>query len=97
MQRRHTILKLTHFLISRCYSFLLAGNTTLYNSKNYSATLGNALIYIFPGLMFRGAIRKCVSQPTRQQKVEVKIALSSAVLGTVLGIIGAIQAVRSIL
>ena len=75
----------------------MAANTTLYTQKNYSATLGNALIYIFPGLMFRGAIRKCVSQPTRQQKVEVKIALSSAVLGTVLGIIGAIQAVRSIL
>lgn len=62
-----------------------------------SATLGNALIYIFPGFMFRGAIKKCVANPTRQQKVEVKIAMSSAVLGTVLGIIGAIQAVRSIL
>ena len=47
--------------------------------------------------MFRGAIQKCVANPTRQQKVEVKIAMSSAVLGTVLGIIGAVQAVRSIL
>ena len=47
--------------------------------------------------MFRGAIKKCVANPTRQQKVEVKIAMSSAVLGTVLGIIGAIQAVRSIM
>ena len=69
---------------------------SLYNIK-ISATLGNALIYIFPGFMFRGAIKKCVANPTRQQKVEVKIAMSSAVLGTVLGIIGAIQAVRSIM
>jgi len=61
-----------------------------------SATLGNALIYIFPGIMFRGAIKK-VPNPTKLQKTEVKIALTSAVVGAVLGIMGAYKAVASIL
>ena len=62
----------------------------------HSATLGNALIYIYPGLMFRGAIRK-LANPTRLQKTEVKVALSSAVLGCVLGAIGAVKAIQSVL
>ena len=61
-----------------------------------SATLGNCLIYIFPGIMFRGAIRK-LPNPTKLQKVEVKVALASAVVGAGLGIMGAIKAVQSIL
>jgi amino acid permease len=61
------------------------------------ATLGNALIYIFPGLMFRGAIRKHVANPTRRQRVEVKLALTSAVLGALLGVMGSVKAVQSIL
>jgi amino acid permease len=61
------------------------------------ATLGNALIYIFPGLMFRGAVRKYVAQPTRRQRVEVKLALTSAMLGALLGVMGSVKAIQSIL
>lgn len=60
------------------------------------ATFGNALIYIFPGLMFRGAIKK-LSNPSKRQKTEVKFAMVSLVVGTILGAMGATQAVKSIL
>jgi amino acid permease len=60
------------------------------------ATLGNALIYIYPALMFRGAVKK-QKNPTKLQKFEVKVALTSAVLGLGMGTMGAIKAVQSIL
>jgi amino acid permease len=60
------------------------------------ATLGNCLIYIFPALMFRGAIRK-QENPTKLQKIEVKVALTSAVLGLGMGALGAFKAVQKIL
>ena len=60
------------------------------------ATLGNCLIYVFPGAMFRGAIRK-LPNPTRRQLSEVKVALASAAIGTGLGIMGAVKAVQSVL
>jgi amino acid permease len=60
------------------------------------STLGNLLIYVYPAIMFRGAIRK-KSDPTRLQKAEVKFALASAVLGIVMGAVGAVKAVQSVL
>jgi amino acid permease len=51
------------------------------------ATLGNGLIYIFPALMFRGAIKK-KSDATAGQKREVKFALGSAVAGLIMGVLG---------
>jgi uncharacterized membrane protein YkgB len=60
------------------------------------STLGNALVYIYPALMFRGAIKK-VASPTRLQKAEVKAALGCAVAGLGMGILGAVKAVQSIL
>jgi len=63
------------------------------------ATLGNALIYIFPALMFRGALRKnkMEKEPTRLQNAEVKVATASAVLGAGMGLMGAFKAVQSVL
>ena len=60
------------------------------------STLGNALVYIFPALMFRGAVKK-LENPTRMQKNEVKAALGSATFGVVMGAIGAVKAVQAIL
>lgn len=60
------------------------------------STLGNALIYIFPALMFRGAIKK-LPNPTKLQKAEVKVASVSAVAGLIMGAMGAVKAVQSIL
>lgn len=76
------------------YFCTLTHASTIYSF--YSATLGNCLIYIFPGIMFRGAIGK-LPDPTKLQKAEVKVALASAVVGAALGTMGAIKAVQSIL
>jgi amino acid permease len=59
------------------------------------ATLGNSLIYVFPALMFRGAI-KAKKDATPGQKREVKLAMGSAVAGIGMGILGAKKALQSI-
>jgi len=59
------------------------------------ATLGNGLIYIFPALMFRGAIRKKIDA-TKEEKREVKFALGSAVAGICMGLIGTKMAIGSL-
>lgn len=60
------------------------------------STLGNALVYVFPAMMFRGAIRK-LPDPTKFQKTEVKLAMGSALFGIVMGAVGAVKAVQAIL
>lgn len=60
------------------------------------STLGNALIYIYPALMFRGAIKK-LDKPTKLQKREVKIALTSALAGLGMGAVGAFKTIQSVL
>ncbi|EEC43594.1 predicted protein [Phaeodactylum tricornutum CCAP 1055/1] len=60
------------------------------------STLGNALIYIFPALMWRGAVRKQPNSTTGQRR-EVKLAMMSAFAGLGMGIMGATKAVQSIL
>ena len=61
------------------------------------ATLGNALIYVYPALMFRGAVKKMGDKASNGLKKEVKVALANAVLGVVMGGIGARMAVKSLL
>ena len=59
------------------------------------ATLGNGLIYVFPFLMFRGAIKKKVDA-TKGEKREVKLAMGSAVLGILMGILGTKMALSTL-
>lgn len=59
------------------------------------ATLGNALIYVFPFLMFRKAIQN-KSDATKGQKREVKFAGLSALLGIGMGLLGAKMALASL-
>mmetsp|Transcript_92813 Transcript_92813/g.189058 ORF Transcript_92813/g.189058 Transcript_92813/m.189058 type:complete len:490 (+) Transcript_92813:165-1634(+) len=59
------------------------------------ATLGNGLIYIFPALMFRGAIKK-KKDATKGEKREVKLAMGSAVAGLIMGLIGTKMAIGSL-
>lgn len=59
------------------------------------ATLGNALIYIFPFLMFSKAIGN-KSDATEGQKREVKFAAGSALLGVGMGLLGAKMAIASL-
>lgn len=59
------------------------------------ATLGNALIYIFPFLMFRKAIKN-KKDATAGQKREVKFAMGSAGLGLAMGALGAKMALGTL-
>lgn len=61
------------------------------------ATVGNALIYIYPALMFRGAVKKMGDKASASLKREVKIAMANAGLGLGMGLIGAKMAIKSIL
>jgi uncharacterized membrane protein len=74
-------------LVLRDVSFVLAFG---------GATLGNALIYIFPALMFRGSVGKMKDAP-QGLKNEVKFALGSAGLGLGMGVLGAKMALKSVL
>lgn len=56
------------------------------------ATLGNALTYVYPALMY-AAINK---KQARNENLGVFVASASAVLGTVMGIIGANMAVQKL-
>lgn len=46
--------------------------------------------------MFRGAVRK-MPNPTRLQKAEVKAAMGCALFGAVVGVVGAVKAVQTLL
>lgn len=77
---------------------LLAVLTTLAcNLKDVSfvlafggATLGNALTYVYPAIMYRTVVK----QQGRKESTGVAVAMSSAVLGVVMGAIGAKMALR---
>lgn len=56
------------------------------------ATLGNALIYVYPAFMLRSVIKGKGDKATDLQKKEVPFAIFSALLGVVMGSIGAKQA-----
>ena len=60
------------------------------------ATLGNALIYLYPALMFRGAVKKMGDKATPRLKIGVKFAMANAGLGITMGLIGAKMALKSI-
>lgn len=59
------------------------------------ATLGNALIYVYPALMLRGAVKK-MDNPTAGLKREVNFAMTQAGVGIAFGIIGAKMALQSL-
>ena len=52
------------------------------------ATLGNALIYVYPAIMFRSAVKNLGDDATAAQKLEVKLAMAFAALGIRMGAIG---------
>ena len=61
------------------------------------ATLGNALIYIFPSFMFRGAVSKLGDRASKSLKREAKAAIWTAAIGMGMGLIGATMAVKSVM
>jgi len=60
------------------------------------ATLGNALIYVMPALMFRSMIKKLGDDATAAQKAEVGFAMLSCLLGIIMGGLGAYMSVKSL-
>lgn len=53
------------------------------------ATLGNALIYVYPSLMFRSAVKAMGEKASKGLKREVPFAMFSAGLGVAMGAVGA--------
>lgn len=60
------------------------------------ASLGNALIYIFPALMFRSAVKQ-KADATPALKKEVNVALTSGAMGLIMGILGMKMALQTIM
>lgn len=60
------------------------------------ATLGNALIYVFPALMFKGVVKSMGDNATAAMKNEARFVTFSLLLGVGVGLIGATMAVKSL-
>uniref|UniRef100_A0A7S2R064 Amino acid transporter transmembrane domain-containing protein n=1 Tax=Eucampia antarctica TaxID=49252 RepID=A0A7S2R064_9STRA len=60
------------------------------------ATLGNALIYVYPALMFRKAVQNMGDKASKGLKREVNFALGTAGLGVAMGVVGAKMALKSL-
>lgn len=52
------------------------------------ATLGNALIYVYPAIMLKSAVKNMGDEATKAQKMEVYLAMFFAALGIGMGAIG---------
>jgi len=57
------------------------------------ATLGNALTYVYPALMYRAVVKQ---QGRKGENFGVNVSLTSAVLGIAMGAVGATMALRSL-
>ena len=57
------------------------------------ATLGNLLTYVYPAIMYRAVVRQ---QKRTGEGLGVSVAMASAVLGIVMGVIGAGMALKSL-
>ena len=57
------------------------------------ATLGNALTYVYPALMYRSVVAQ---QGRKEESFGVKVSLVFAVLGVAMGAVGATMALRSL-
>ncbi len=57
------------------------------------ATLGNLLTYVYPALMYKAVVAK---QGRKEESFGVSIAMSTAVLGIAMGVVGAGMALRSL-
>eukprot|EP00535_Pseudo-nitzschia_heimii_P009783 CAMPEP_0197190764 /NCGR_PEP_ID=MMETSP1423-20130617/22251_1 /TAXON_ID=476441 /ORGANISM="Pseudo-nitzschia heimii, Strain UNC1101" /LENGTH=542 /DNA_ID=CAMNT_0042643221 /DNA_START=97 /DNA_END=1725 /DNA_ORIENTATION=- len=57
------------------------------------ATLGNALTYVYPALMYRSVV---ALQGRKEENFGVNVSLLSAVLGVAMGAVGATMALRSL-
>lgn len=57
------------------------------------ATLGNALTYVYPALMYRAVVKQ---QKRKGEDFGVTVSMISAVLGIIMGVVGASMALKSL-
>ena len=62
----------------------------------FGATLGNALIYVYPAIMLKSAVKDMGENATSAQKMEVFLAMAFAALGIGMGAVGTKQALGSV-
>lgn len=60
------------------------------------ATLGNALIYVFPAMMFRAAVKNLGDKATAAQKAEAKGIMGIAGMGIGMAFVGTKMAIKSL-
>lgn len=91
MEKRTDSLSIkTTLAILSCVTLLATQLTELAFIMSFAgATLGNALIYVYPALMFRSTVKKMGEKASKGLKREVPITMLAAVLGIVMGGIGA--------
>jgi hypothetical protein len=81
------------FIILTCVTAVALKITDLSFIMSFGgATLGNALIYVYPAIMFNSAVKNLGEDATTAQKMEVYVAFTFAAMGIGMGCIGAKQA-----
>ena len=92
-EKTNKVLNITTVLLLSTLTFLAATLTDVSFVLAFGgATLGNALTYVYPAIMYSQIVKK----QGRDEKVGVTVAKISAVLGVVMGAIGAKQAIGSL-
>jgi len=87
--------KLTVGLLSFITALALTVKDLTFVLSFGGATFGNALIYVFPALMFRRSVKDMGEKATKGLKREVKVAMGSAALGIGMGCVGARMALKA--
>lgn len=92
-EKTNKVLNITTVLLLSALTFLAATLTDVSFVLAFGgATLGNALTYVYPAIMYSQIVKK----QDRDEKVGVTVAKISAVLGVIMGAIGAKQAIASL-
>jgi len=87
--------KVTVLLLSIITSLALVVKDVTFVLSFGGATFGNALIYVFPALMFRRSVKDMGEKATKGLGREVKFAMGSAALGIGMGLVGAKMALQA--
>jgi amino acid permease len=89
--------KLTAILLSLITGLALVVKDLSFVLSFGGATLGNALIYVYPALMFRKAVKQMGDKASPGLKRESALSLVIASLGVGMGLIGSKMAIRKLL
>lgn len=88
--------KITFFLLSIITATALNVKDVSFVMSFGGATLGNALIYVLPAVMFRKVVKDMGDNASQALKNEVGFATFSCLLGIGMGAVGATMAVKAL-